>query len=336
MDFDDILADLGPQIKAPPITQPGLTLHVDGDYMMYYAAGPDDREEGEAKYKALELMAQARRASGASNIVVHNTASGCNKGERYVIATVKRYQGQRDPGRKPKNYAYLREWLLNYDGDAFQSKTWMTREADDGIGACSLHAVKGKPGYAAIFTRDKDMRMLPGLHVEWLTMDTVMVPPGAFEVVWKPERWEAGKEKVYGLKWFWLQMLHGDTADHIPGLEQYAVLNARGEYGLKKMGEKTAEKYLAHAKNNKDAFEIVSGLYRTYYDLRNDNWADRFCEQAALLWMRTDMNATVGDFARHTGASRISAPFTKEVLDGVKRLEDRVKNARTEADALAS
>jgi DNA polymerase-1 len=325
--------DLGPQIAPPATPVPGLILHVDGDYLAYYASGNEECTEGQARMNALDLLASAKASSGATRIVVHNTASGATKGERYVIATVRLYQGQRDPGRKPKNYYYMRDWLLGYSGDIFTSKTWVAREADDGISACCVHAVSTPVGYAAIFTRDKDMQMLPGLHVEWLSRETLMVPPGTYEI---RHAWRDGKEKVYGLKWFWLQMLMGDTADNIPGLEGYATTNAKGVEVFKPMGEKTAEQFLEGTKNSAEAFVIVRKLYKDYYDAKNINWADRFVEQAALLWLRTDNRASVSNFSSNQGCSNISASFCTEVLEAVNRLERRVIDARTEINELSN
>lgn len=335
-DVLDFVADLTPQFKEAPATVPGLVVHVDGDYMAYYASGNDDCTQADARTNVLNIVASAMRASGAESAVMHNTASGANKGERYSIATVKPYQGQRDSERKPKNYRFLREYLLNYNGDAFKTKTWVNREADDGIGVCSHHAITGTPaGYAAIFTRDKDMQMLPGLHVDWLTRDTVKVEPGQFEVVWKPERAKEGTERVYGLKWFWLQMLMGDAADHIPGLESFCTLDAKGKPCIRKMGKVTAMEMLEDCYDNTQAYRIVSDLYVNYYQrdgAPHGTWADRFCEQAALLWMRTDAKASVGDFARHTGHSKISDEFCSQTWEAVQRLETRVRNARQQVN----
>ena len=178
--------------------------------------------------------------------------------------------------------------------------------------------------------------MLPGLHVIWKPIDgkrrTIMVPPAAFSVVGP-----CGKQ--YGLKWFWLQMLQGDAADNIPGLEHYGTTNSRGEPGLKRMGEKTAEKFLEDCSSSEEAYRVIRELYRGYYEPRLDapagSWADRFCEQAALLWLRTDGKATVTDFATHKGYSCISKPFCTETKAAVKRLDERVKAARAEIDGFS-
>lgn len=338
-------AEAAPTQITYPDPVPGLQLHVDGDYLAYYASGNDDVTPGAARQNALEIIETYRLRCGATKVVVHNTVSGSHKGERFLIATVKPYQGQRDAERKPKNYAYLREWLLNYgDGEHFLSKNWSTREADDGIAASALYATTeaGKangPGYIAIATRDKDMRMLPGLHINWMTKQLTMVPPGAYDVV--------GMDVLqYGLKFFWLQMLMGDAADNCPGLEKY-----RGDWDEKKkawkiksMGPKTAEKMLEDCRNNTEAYHRVTELYINYYTqcdeegnvLNPHEWADRFVEQAGLMWMRCGINAEVADFARHTGASRINQDFCDNVWAAVARLEQRVKAARAKINELAN
>jgi len=329
----DEVADAAPTVVQPAPRVPGLVLHVDGDYLAYYASGNDETSAGQARQNALDLIDIFRSRTGADSIVVHNTAKGCQKGERYLIATVKPYQAQRADGRKPKNQPYLQDWLMQYEGSVFRSKTWATREADDGIAACAHFAVGQKPGYVAIATADKDLRMLPGLHIDWKSFETTRVEPGAFEVI-------GTNGKLYGLKWFWMQMLTGDTADHIPGLPGYLTYSKEKEPKpiFKPLGEKTAEKFLADCKGNASAYEVVTGLYRGFYEnhpAQASNWYDRFCEQAALLWMRCGNDAAVCDFARHTGHSRINASFCEDMWAAVARLEQRVKDQRTTLDALA-
>jgi hypothetical protein len=300
---------------------------VDGDYLAYYGAGNDDTDPGMAKVNALGYIEAFRAVVGADKIVVHMTSKGCNKGERFLAATVKPYQGQRDSGRKPKNHGYLQKFLMDYDGDVFQSKTWATREADDGIGACALYAVDKKPSYIAIATADKDLRMLPGKHIVWRTREVVTVPPGAYEVI-------GPGDKVYGLKWFWLQMLMGDGADNCPGLQWAFLPNAKGEAKLTKIGEARAATLLADCADTDEAGRRVLDLYLNGYNSSPEFAMDRFVEQAALLWMRTDRTGSLTDFATHTGASRINGCFTQPVWDAVERLSERVEIARKQINSL--
>lgn len=318
--FADAIAKAAEEAPTQP-TYPdkvaGLVVHIDGDYLAYHASGNDDCQPGMARLNAQAAIDRYMLLTGATSAVVHSTASGCHKGERYLVATVKPYQGQRDTGRKPKNYAYLRDFLLNYSGDAFRSKVWATREADDGFGAVAYYAQgnKAQGGYAALATADKDMRMLPGLHVDWKEHTTVMVPEGAYEV-WGPNG------KLYGLKWFWMQMLMGDAADNCPGLEL-----AWNGTKMVKVGEKTAEKFLADCEDNETAYRRVVRLYRRGYDSVAVG-SDRFVEQAGLMWMRTGPKANVLDFAEHNRGGGFSQYFDPAMWDACERLDKRVKEQR--------
>lgn len=327
MDQIAAAAEAAPVVIAPATRVPGLVLHVDGDYLAYYASGNDDTDAGWAKTNALSMIEAYRAVSGADKIVVHNTAKGCHKGERYLAASVKPYQGQRDSGRRPKNHGYLQDFLMDYKGDVFTTKTWATREADDGIGACALYAVGRNPNYIAIATADKDLRMLPGLHIDWRSRAVTKVEPGCYITV-------GTNQKLYGLKWFWLQMLQGDTADHIPGLERYKVTNDDGSFRrFAPCGEKTAEKMLEGTTSSEEASRIVLNEYIKGYPTKLTDALDRFVEQACLLWMRTDANATLTDFATHMGPSRINHHFCKDVMAAVTRLEERVASARKQINS---
>lgn len=284
-------------------------LHVDGDYCAYYFSGNDETPFGDARSNMARQLQIVRRIAGAGGRgVIHLTAGGSHKGHRYSIATVKPYQGQRDSSRRPKNWAAMRGWLEGGVKDGigdFKVKLWDDREADDGVAVSSAYAwASGR--LPAIFMRDKDSRMVPGRHVVWTTLGLVEV---------KPTDWEVVDEDgtVYGQKWFWLQMLMGDTADHIPGLPGQP---AKGEGKFKTCGEACATDWLAPAKSSEDAFRIVRDLYQRYYA---QAWAPAFAEQAALLWLRTDNAAAVGDFMKAIPA------VSPELTQAVRQLERRLQ-----------
>lgn len=280
-------------------------LHIDGDYAAYYFSGNDETTISAAKAKLLDYIRTVQQYGGVGGrTVVHLSSSGTDKGRRYKIATVKPYQGQRDSSRRPKNWEALRNWLEDgLPGSVgIQIKMWLDREADDGVAASARFALsKGRT--PVISSRDKDFRMFGGLHVVWTTLDVVRVPANAWEVI-------GPDGEVYGHKWFWLQMLQGDSADHIPGLEMI-----KGKKGFKTCGPSCASDVLQFVDNNLDAFFNVSVLYEDYY---GDAWADRFVEQAALLWMRNDNKAEVDNFMQ------IIPQPEKVLLDAVQRLKDRL------------
>ena len=305
---------------------PGRVAHIDGDYLCYYAAGNDDCEPGTARAIALAFVQKALDRTGAEKAVMHLTASGCHKGERYLAATVKPYQGQRSSDRRPKNWAYLREWTQGYEGDAFVKKVWASREADDGMAACAAFAVRNGR-LDAIVTADKDMRMLPGVHLDWKDHSLLVeVPEGTWEVVDK-------NGKVYGDKWFWLQMLQGDGADNIPGLEFCWMQTVKSApERMIKCGPKTAEKLLSGIEASKEAYAVVIDQYRRCYrGIGSGVGDDRFCEQACLLWLRQDNKAEVTSFAQKWGYL-----FDDAMWRAVARLDERVKKGRAAINALGS
>lgn len=312
---------------------PGLVVHIDGDMICYFCAGDEETPSGEARRRALARIDKFKRAAGAERAVVHLTNPGGNKGERALIATVKPYQGQRAGSKKPKNHGFLQEFLRDYNGPEFQSKMWANREADDGVCACAYHAARcGKgPGYIAIATQDKDFRMFPGLHIDWISFEPLMIEDGTFAKT-------NNSGKLFGYKWFWMQMLMGDSADHIPGLENYCTTDAKNRPVVKLVGEKTAEKLLEKVTTNQQAFDEVYGLYLEYYaehlGLGYEVADDRFVEQAALLWMRSGAKAEVDDVFSHVGMD-VSWPVCLSSLARV-RLLHRVREQRRAIEALAS
>jgi DNA polymerase-1 len=290
-------ADAPPMNPVPP-ELPGRVLHIDGDILAYWAGGKEDTSVGVSRTIALNKIAQMQEYSGAERVVVHLTAASSTKGDRFIIATVKPYQGQRKSGSKPKNWAYLREWLETYSGPAFRVKTWATREADDGLAAMAYHS----KGNLVIATKDKDMRMLPGWHLDWDTLAMVHVPVGTYDLV------HDGKQ--YGIKWFWLQMLQGDTADNIPGLPMY---------NGKPVGPKTAENMLHLAEDRYTAQGRVELAYQQYY---GDGWVDALVEQALLLWLRNDPHASIYNVLEVVGTANMYYRALHEISKRIQGVYD--------------
>ncbi len=262
-----------PQATTTLPAVPGRVLFSDGDALAYTCAGNEECSPGQARINLMNTLGAAKRASGAETHRLLLTARHSHKGYRYATATVKEYQGQRSSGRRPKNWEYLRRILEQEP--PLSSDLTSDAEADDLFGKYST--MLGWKN-VVIHTQDKDMRMVPGLHLTWDTMRLIEVPPETWELVFN--------DLVYGRKWFWLQMLMGDNADFVPGLPKYVKPN--GKEGL--CGEATAMKLLAECQNNEHAFMVVGGLYKGYY---GDAWDVQLLEQAVLLWMRNDERSRV-------------------------------------------
>jgi DNA polymerase-1 len=300
---------------AVPDVVPGRVLDVDGDLLCYWAGGNDDTSVGQSRANALRKIEFMRAQSGCESVVVHMSAASCTKGDRRIIATVKPYQGQRKSDRRPKNWAYLRDFFEGYEGPLFRVKVWATREADDGIAYMAYHADtdNGETPNRVIATGDKDLRMLPGWHIDWQTAELVEVPMGAFEV------YNKDRSKLYGTKWFWVQMLQGDTADNIPGLPKLDG---------KPVGPVRAEKLLAGALGDDAAYVLVSNSYAFEY---GDEWQDRLVEQAMLLWLRTDRAAHTHNFMQV-----VPEVFRSELWPATHKVTQRIKEAYEQAESLGS
>lgn len=268
---------------AVPVIQ-GRVLVVDGDGLAYYCAGNDDTTIGEARSRATDKVRSAMQAVGAESALIVLTGRSSHKGHRYAIARRVPYQSKRS-GERPKNWQAMREWLESPTSDAaWKSTIVYEAEADDVL---AFYAETEKD--CVIYSDDKDMRMLPGLHLDWRTHRQTIVKRGEWAVVTDDE--------VYGRKWFWLQVLQGDSADSIPGLPHFkdGVYTAgikRGQEKLSKVGPATAAKILANVHSDMGAMLEVQRLYQGTY---GDRWLVELAEQGILLWLRRDSNSHWGD-----------------------------------------
>jgi len=286
----------------------GRTLYLDGDGLAYYCAGNDETSVAEARSRVTEKVDSMRRASGAGKVIILLTGSGGHKGHRYAVARVKPYQGQRANSRRPQNWQALRD-LLERGTFGDSVLCFHDREADDAFGQHG-HA---DPENTVHGTQDKDMRMVPGWHIDWKDNRMFYLPPDTFEATFN--------DKLFGPKWFWMQMLMGDTADFIPGLPR--------AYG-KQCGEVGAAKILAGASNNAEAFNAVAHAYKSHYAER---WFVEMLEQGVLLWMRRGKDADWFDVAAAGGP--LHYPEIPEHFAAWKEISDRV-NYALELNALAT
>lgn len=294
-----VAADAPMVAQTVPVV-PNRRLHLDGDMLAYWAGGNNETSPAVSRQIALGKIDAMQYAAGAESTVVHLTARSSHKGQRFIIATVKPYQGQRKSGRKPRNWEFLRTLMEGGESFPHRTKLWATREADDGF------ALVAGPD-AVLATKDKDMRMITNCwHMLWDSMEMVWVPPDTFAL--------EANGLLYGHKWFWQQMLQGDTADNIPGLPEY--------YG-KQCGEMTAVRALADTACNADAYDVVATAYEVHYA---DEWKARMLEQALLLWLRPGQAAHISDVLQMLPADVFS--------DELAAVEQRIKEVYAEADAI--
>lgn len=159
---------------------------------------------------------------------------------RHEVATIKPYKGHRTQ-EKPVYFEDAKAWFHDHPNTVVAADML---EADDHLGITMTQ----HPG-CAIATIDKDLRMIPGLHYEWN----------------KQAKFNVSQELAFS--WFLRQMLMGDTADNIPGIDG--------------IGEVLA-KDVVDGKPHKDVARAIEDYYFTQYGA---DWEEAINEVAKLLWI---------------------------------------------------
>jgi hypothetical protein len=140
---------------------------------------------------------------------------------RLDVATVKQYKGQR-ASEKPKWFPHIRDYIY----EEYDATPVFGCEADDMLSIkqreCNALAIR-----SCIASRDKDLRITPGWHYSWPCGEYQPEKPlycvSRIGDLWP--KWRAGKRgptlsdlKGCGLKFFYSQLITGDTTDNYPGL----------------------------------------------------------------------------------------------------------------------
>lgn len=179
---------------------------------------------------------------------------------RYALAKTRPYKGNR---KNPKPF-HFNNIIVHLDANYDLRISSEGYEADDMM--CMMqYANQDK---TIICSRDKDLRICPGWHYSWECGGQRSVGPILTdELGWLELR--KGKVLGYGKKFFYYQMLVGDSADHIPGLQGW--------------GQVKAYKTLEGLETVEDCHKTVE---QAYIDIVGEEGAEEyFMEQANLLWM---------------------------------------------------
>lgn len=187
---------------------------------------------------------------------------------REALAEGKVYKGTRKQD-KPFHWINLTAYLQS---GAFDLQLAIGCEADDLIGIQHTDS----PSDTIICTRDKDLRMVPGLHYGWECGKQPEFGPVEYDSLGKIEliRSKSGtKIKGGGFKFFASQLLTGDVVDNIGG--------ARG------IGPVTAYGILADLPSERDCF---SAVVSTFKEVGGDKWKELLTEQCHLLWIIRERN----------------------------------------------
>lgn len=196
----------------------GRVAHIDADFLSYQVSA-ESREEldGTRPRKSLEEMQHnARqaadhlmRSAGCTAFVCHLTPSGSDKGGRAEQAVQQEYQSSRKGIERPEFLDTIRAFIAT----DLNGRVHLHQEADDGMAQANYCA--DDPKMSVIVSKDKDLRMVPGLHYDFDTGEIVNV--SGYGSVWIKEG-KTKKLQGWGTAFFWSQCLMGDPVDTIRGL----------------------------------------------------------------------------------------------------------------------
>lgn len=181
---------------------------------------------------------------------------------RKAIAVSKPYKGNRKTA-KPFHRDNLRAHMLS----TYDTLVANGMEADDLI----CIDAKDDPN-VTICTRDKDLRMVQGRHYGWPCGKQPQFGPMVVEGVGHIDLVKKDV-KGWGMKFFYSQLITGDTVDNIPGLP--------------KGGPALAYKLLADLEDEPSMYEAVTAKYK---EKLGDEWEAYFEEQVNLLWMVQELD----------------------------------------------
>jgi hypothetical protein len=190
---------------------------------------------------------------------------------RDKVAKKKVYKGNRKPNR-PLHYENLVEYVL------------ATREVimAEGCEADDLLAVwqcKAEPLTTIICSRDKDLKIVPGMHFGWSCGYQPQFGPAQVSLVGEISLNKRRTEiKGTGLKFFYSQVLTGDKTDDYPGLPRCGAVKA---FNL-----------LEECNDEAEMFNAVIEAYKSFYG--EETARDEMFEQACLAWMVQELDEEGG------------------------------------------
>jgi len=169
---------------------------------------------------------------------------------REGVATIKPYKGNRDASHKPVHGPAIREYMKRH----YTTLVSEDEEADDLVGYSHYNMWVHDDQSSIICTVDKDLDMIPGLHYNFVKDHSYYV------------------DEYSADRWFYLQLLMGDSTDNIPGIPQ--------------VGPAKASKLLEGLNSIDDMYQVCREAYMDAYD---DGLA-ALIENARLLWIRRQPN----------------------------------------------
>ena len=199
--------------------------------------------------------------AGCSSYVGFLTGKG---NFRYDVATIQPYKGNRDNTHRPEFYDQLRSYLADVHGMTVVEGM----EADD---ACGIYHYQTQQP-TVICTLDKDLDMLEGDHYNYKRDEKYYV------------------SRVDAIRNFYLQVLTGDSGDHIPGL--FRVTGKKASKAMKQV-------ILDNSKEECMDSWVWSCYYNAMFEgceevdlIAMDELHRKYQEIKTLLWIRREDETT--------------------------------------------
>jgi hypothetical protein len=275
-----------------PETVKGRVLHLDSDFLAYstsYEKPNEEKSFKEMQHNAGMAIEKYRRHAGAESVHLHLTPGTSNKGHRGALAIQKEYQGNRKNDKaKPRYLHLMRDWMAKH----YAATLHQDCEADDGMSSAQYAALDADMRERSVIcSGDKDLLMVPGLHMDYGDY-TLADTETDFGSTWLDATKSSKKIKGLGQKFFWSQMLTGDTVDNIQGIPK-----VKFEGKWKPVGPVMADVIMQAVTSNKLGFDMVKTLYERYGNEfgfthwqtgESVPWQRVFVSEAQLLWMRRE------------------------------------------------
>lgn len=164
---------------------------------------------------------------------------------------------------KPVHYAHVRDYLHM----VWEGYVVVGEEADDylGIDQCTSMSIDSineeiSDCRTIICSIDKDLMMIPGRHYNIKTSEKSFVDADS------------------AMRFFWKQMLMGDTIDNIQGVPKF--------------GKIKSNRLIDNCSTLEECREKVQEEYKKYY---KENWQEVYLEMGNLLWIKREPNVIFED-----------------------------------------
>lgn len=214
-------------------------------------------------YLIQDLVKRYLNRTGCEKAVM---ALGGKLNFRNDLPLIQKYKGNRDGLMKPLSLYEVRDKL----SEMYETLFSEDEEADDILSKFQFLSTQKKKQRIVVCTLDKDARGTPGILFN-PDKDTIVTIEGLgfLELVKGSKTYKMYGE---GRKWFYYQLIHGDSADHYYPCDLYKKLIGNTSKSPI-MTDLKCFNLLSHCKTDAECLEAIANLFRDWYKDINQ-WVD--------------------------------------------------------------